>query len=231
MSFMRQYFNSGRPQAILFDLDGTLVDSAPDIAVAMDNVLRSMDMPAAGETRVRDWVGNGAEKLVQRSLAFANQQHENEVDASLVDSALELFLLEYRLTNGLYSVLYPGVVDALIAWRDLEIPMAIVTNKPIEFVPSLLSGLNADHYFTALVGGACTPEKKPSPQPLLYACELLDVVPEQCLMVGDSRNDVQAAQAASMPVVAVNYGYNHGESIALSKPGAVVSSISSLLSI
>ncbi len=225
MSFINRYFDAGAPQAILFDLDGTLVDSAPDLAVAMDNVLRQLSLPTAGEDRVRGWVGNGAKKLVQRSLAFAYGQDENQIGDQRVDSALELFLEEYRQTNGLSSHLYPGVVDALKVWRDYKIPMAVVTNKLIEFVPSLLSGLDIDHYFVALVGGTCTPEKKPSALPLLYACETLNVEPERCLMIGDSRNDVQAARAAKMPVAAVDYGYNHGEPITCSHPDIAVGSI------
>lgn len=225
MSFINRYFDSGFPQAVLFDLDGTLVDSAPDLAVAMDNVLIGLALPAAGEDRVRGWVGNGAKKLVQRSLAFAAGQDENEVDDQRVDSTLELFLEEYRQTNGLYSRVYPGVVEALKVWRSHQVPMAVVTNKLIEFVPSLLSGLDIDHYFVALVGGACTPEKKPSALPLLYACEALNVEPGKCLMIGDSRNDVQAARAAKMPVAAVNYGYNHGEPITLSHPDIAIGSI------
>lgn len=225
MSAISRYFDAGMPQAVLFDLDGTLVDSAPDLAVAMDNVLRALSLPLAGEDRVRGWVGNGAKKLVQRSLAFALRQDENEIDDQQIDSTLDLFLEEYRQTNGLYSHLYPGVVDALKVWRSHQVPMAVVTNKLIEFVPSLLSGLDIDHYFVALVGGACTPEKKPSAKPLLHACKTLHVAPEKCLMIGDSRNDVEAARAARMPVAAVSYGYNHGEPIALSHPDIEIGSI------
>ncbi|MEH6912002.1 MAG: phosphoglycolate phosphatase [Oceanicoccus sp.] len=225
MSAISRYFDAGMPQAVLFDLDGTLVDSAPDLAVAMDNVLRRLSLPLAGEDRVRGWVGNGAKKLVQRSLAFAFGQSENEIGDQQIDSTLDLFLEEYRQTNGRYSHVYPGVIDALKVWRSHQVPMAVVTNKLIEFVPSLLSELDIDHYFVALVGGACTPEKKPSARPLLYACETLHVAPEKCLMVGDSCNDVQAARAARMPVAAVNYGYNHGEPIALSHPDIEIGSI------
>ena len=107
--------------------------------------------------------------------------------------------------------------------------MAVVTNKLVEFVPTLLSGLDIDHYFVALVGGACTSQKKPSALPLLHACEVLNVPPETCLMIGDSCNDVQAARAAKMPVAAVNYGYNHGEPIAGSHPDIVVGSIFDLV--
>jgi|TARA_B110000908_G_scaffold22895_1_gene25965 phosphoglycolate phosphatase len=225
MDFIKRHFGADFPRAVLFDLDGTLVDSAPDLAVAMDTVLTRLALPVVGEERVRGWVGNGAKKLVHRALAFAVGQVEHQISDHRVDSTLALFLEEYRQTNGCYSHLYPGVVDALKVWRSHRVPMAVVTNKLVEFVPTLLSGLDIDHYFVALVGGACTSQKKPSAMPLLHACEVLNVPPETCLMIGDSCNDVQAARAAKMPVAAVSYGYNHGESIAGSHPDIVVGSI------
>jgi phosphoglycolate phosphatase len=105
------------------------------------------------------------------------------------------------------------------------IPMAIVTNKPIQFVPGLLSSLGIGRYFKVLVGGECTDKRKPSPQPLIHACGLLELKPALCLMVGDSQHDINAAKAAGMPVVAVDYGYNHGEAIELSKPDWVVDNL------
>jgi len=107
--------------------------------------------------------------------------------------------------------------------------MAVVTNKLVEFVPTLLSGLDIDHYFVELVGGACTSQKKPSALPLLHACEVLNVPPETCLMIGDSCNNVKDARAAKIPVAQVNYGYNHGEPIAGSHPDSGVGSIFDLV--
>ena len=264
-----------KPRALLFDLDGTLVDSVPDLAVAVDNTLEELGFDRAGEHRVREWVGNGAVKLIQRALAFAmsvkdhgapvpESQHAKTansanlnpksfgakaLNSSVLDSsavhlktlnpktlnpkvinqAHQLFLRHYQRGNGQFSRLYPGVRTALTYWQQQSMPMAIVTNKPIQFVPHLLAHLNIEQYFSVLVGGECTAQKKPSPMPLYYACQQLSVDPGLCLMIGDSRNDVQAARSAAMPVVAVSYGYNHGEPIELAQPDRVIDQLDELM--
>lgn len=222
-------FSNDCPQALLFDLDGTLVDSVPDLAVAVDATLVAIQLPPAGELRVRQWVGNGAVKLIARALADANNVTEQAVCQQQLDQAHQLFLGHYAECNGRYSRLYAGVKPMLAAWQRRHIPLAIVTNKPIQFVPQLLAQLSIADYFSLLVGGECVAEKKPSPLPLLFAAEQLRVNPQQCLMVGDSRNDVLAAQAALMPVVALRDGYNHGEPIALVSPDLIVDSCNELL--
>ncbi len=232
------------PQAILFDLDGTLVDSVPDLAVAIDHMLTYLALPCAGEARVRCWVGNGAVKLVQRSLVYAIAVEEGGLPADVMAEELsdaerltpaylkkahQVFLNHYQRCNGEVSRLYPGVEGALAYWYKQQTPMAVVTNKPIQFVPHLLEHVNIQHYFSVLVGGECTEQRKPSAMPLHYACELLSVDPRRCLMIGDSRNDVQAARSAGMPVVAVSYGYNHGEPIELTEPDQVVDQLVELI--
>jgi phosphoglycolate phosphatase len=216
------------PQALLFDLDGTLVDSVPDLAVAVDGCLKELGLAAAGEPRVRQWVGNGARLLMQRALAHALELSEEQLKTGQIDRALRLFLQHYQHSNGSASKVYPTVIESLSHWQQQQRPMAVVTNKPLQFVPELLAKMSLDGFFQVLVGGDCTTNKKPSPQPLHYACQLLKQEPRHCLMVGDSRNDVLAAQAAEMPVVAVNYGYNHGEAIELSQPDCVVSSFAEI---
>lgn len=204
---------------MLFDLDGTLVDSVPDLACAVDATFTDLGFSAPDEDHVRRWVGNGALKLIERALAFSLAV--DKVDPQLLKQAHQQFLFHYSLSNGKASRLYNGVSEALEKLQQQNMPMAIVTNKPVEFVPGLLSGLEINHYFSVLVGGECTHERKPSPQPLFYACRLLGVEPSLCLMVGDSSHDVNAARAAGMAVVAVDYGYNHGEAIELSEPDFV----------
>lgn len=210
----------------MFDLDGTLVDSVPDIAAAADATLIDLGFAAAGELRVRDWVGNGARTLVARALAFAQAIEEYAVDAEQLTATHQLFLRHYQQANGDASCLYPHVEEALLAVQQKNIPMAIVTNKSIQFVPALLEKLSIDRYFDVLVGGECTDQKKPSPKPLVYACKLLNVEPDQCLMVGDSRHDIQAAKAIAMPVLAVRYGYNHGQAVDVSEPDWAVDDLS-----
>ncbi|WP_206045429.1 phosphoglycolate phosphatase [Oceanicoccus sagamiensis] len=221
--------NSLQPQAVLFDLDGTLVDSVPDLACAVDTAFTGLGFAAPGEDRVRGWVGNGALTLIERALA--DLLATDTVDPQLLQQAHQQFLFHYAVVNGKASRLYPGVADTLEHLQQQNIPMAVVTNKPIEFVPGLLSGLGIGQYFNVLVGGECTHEKKPSPQPLFYACRLLQVEPSMCLMVGDSKHDIKAAKAAGMSVVAVDYGYNHGEAIALSEPDLIVDCFSAVLSL
>jgi phosphoglycolate phosphatase len=216
------------PRALLFDLDGTLVDSVPDLTVAVDGCLIELGLAAAGEPLVRHWVGNGARRLMQRALAHGLEIGEQQLEAAQLDRALQLFLQHYQQSNGSASRVYPTVIESLRHWQQQQRPMAVVTNKPLQFVPELLAKLSLDSFFQVLVGGDCTAHKKPSPQPLHYACQLLQQDPRHCLMVGDSRNDVLAAQAAEMPVVAVNYGYNHGEAIGLSQPDWVVSSFAEI---
>lgn len=217
------------PQALLFDLDGTLVDSVPDLAVAVEATLQALGFAPAGEHRVRQWVGNGARRLMQCALAHSLDIAEGQLPAASLDQAHRLFLQHYRHSNGAASTVYPGVIDSLRRWQQQQRPMAIVTNKPLPFVPQLLAGLGLDGFFSVLVGGECTATKKPSPEPLLYACAQLQVDPGRCLMVGDSRNDVLAARAAQMPVVAVSYGYNHGEPIAAAKPDWLVDSLAAIV--
>jgi phosphoglycolate phosphatase len=215
------------PQALLFDLDGTLVDSVPDLAAAVDAMLDDQGLPAAGEERVRQWVGNGAVKLVQRALAYGRVCSESELENW--QAAHRQFLIHYRGCASHYSRLYDGVEQALLHWHKNHISMAVVTNKPLNFVPDILQHFGIAHCFQFLVGGECLPERKPSAQPLLHACRQLNVEPTRALMVGDSSNDIVAARAAAMPVVAVSYGYNHGQPIEASGPDWVVDSLLELL--
>ncbi len=219
--------NNIQPQAVLFDLDGTLVDSVPDLSHALDAAFTELGFSAPGEDRVRGWVGNGALKLVERALAFSLT--DKKIEPQRLNQVHQKFLFHYSLSNGKASRLYEGVSEALEILQRQKIPMAIVTNKPIEFVPGLLSGLGISGYFKVLVGGECTHKRKPSPQPLFYACRLLGVEPSQCLMVGDSKQDVSAARAAGMAVAAVSYGYNHGEAIELSEPDFVLAELQSFM--
>ncbi len=218
-----------QPQAILFDLDGTLVDSVPDLTTAIDAMLSELGLAAAGECRVRNWVGNGALKLVERALAFSLTVDASVLDQQQFKQAHQLFLDFYSSSNGNNSRLYPGVSETLASLSNHNMPLAVVTNKPVQFVPALLLRLNIERYFKVLVGGECTAKRKPSSEPLIYACRLLAAKPSACLMVGDSIHDIQAAKAAGMPILAVDYGYNHGEDIRLSKPDGVMDNFSQLL--
>lgn len=224
-----QLFPNRHPAAILFDLDGTLVDSAPDIALAIDETMQDAGFPAPGETRTRDWIGNGSRVLVRRALAWASGQAMDQLDTSLEERVFEGFLAHYAHSNGVASRLYDGALNALQYWRQRAVPMAVVTNKPLQFVPPLLSVLGIENHFSILLGGECVVEKKPSPMPLLHACERLGVAAAHCVMVGDSGNDVLAARAAAMPVIGVRGGYNHGGVIEDNHPDLVIDSLEELI--
>jgi phosphoglycolate phosphatase len=219
----------GRPQALLFDLDGTLVDSVPDIAVAIDRMLESLQLPAAGEARVRNWVGNGAQKLVQRALAYGYDESENAVSWSQLNEALQRYSDFYREKLAVHTRCYDGVVDALQQLHANQIPLAVVTNKPEAFAVELLRELGLLTLFTCVIGGDSVSERKPMAAPLLEAARRMNVDAARCWMVGDSKTDIHAARNAGMPVVAVPYGYNHGEDVRVFAPDVVVESLVDLV--
>jgi len=214
------------PQAILFDLDGTLVDSAPDIAYSVDHMLAELGRPPVGEGAVRYWVGNGAERLVKRALTG---EMEAEPDAVLFERAYPLFLEIYAAHVMIDSRLFPGVEQGLKQLHQLGYPLACITNKPARFTAPLLEGLGIASLLDLQVSGDTLPAKKPDPLPLRYAAEFFKVPAERTLMVGDSRNDVQAARAAGMQVVCVPYGYNHGDDIRETEPDAVIDDLTQLV--
>ncbi|GGY34802.1 phosphoglycolate phosphatase 1 [Bacterioplanes sanyensis] len=203
------------PQAVLFDLDGTLIDSVPDLTQAIDAMLQHLGNAAAGEEKVSHWVGNGADALVRRALCDGDENAAMALTPEQVEGPRALFDQAYLQTLQHASGVYPGVEDCLQA---LPVPMALVTNKPRCFTEPLLESLGWSSRFAVVVCGDDLAEKKPHPAQLWAACECLGVAPEQALMVGDSRNDIQAAKAAGMACAAVSYGYNHGEDIAISEP-------------
>lgn len=213
------------PELVLIDLDGTLVDSVPDLADSVDRMLADLGRPAAGEARVRDWVGNGVERLVKRALVDAL---EGEPEPALFERGYPLFMGYYAENTAGRSRLYPGVREGLEYLRSAVDHVACVTNKAERFTRPLLQALGVADSFELVVSGDTLPKKKPDPVPLLYAAEFFKVQPEHALMVGDSVNDVSAARAAGYAVVCVPYGYNHGRDIRESEPDAVIETLAEL---
>ncbi len=201
-------------QAILFDLDGTLVDSVPDLAAAMDAALQHCGFPTAGEERVRSWVGNGAAKLVARALDWALVASAKEAQPAQQQLLLEAFYLAYGEDSSSRSRLFDGVLEALQYWQAAGIKMACVTNKPERFTHPILAEFGLQALLPVVVGGDTLAQRKPDPAPLRLACERLGVAVENTVMVGDSCNDIDAAHALGMPAACVSYGYNHGAPIA-----------------
>lgn len=230
-------------RGVAFDLDGTLVDSAPGLTAAVDNALYSLELPMAGEERVVTWIGNGADVLMQRALAWARQersalraaQGKPSVDHDDIPQSEQQAILR-KLFDRYYaevaeegSFLFPAVADTLGALHAKGLPLALVTNKPTPFVAPILGALNIAKYFTVVIGGDDVKNKKPHPDPLLLVAEKLGLSPAELLFVGDSRNDIQAAKAAGCCSIGLTYGYNYGEPISLSEPDYIFDQFNELL--
>ncbi len=211
--------------AVVLDLDGTLVDSVPDLALAVDAMMADLGMPARGQQRVRDWVGNGVSRLVKRALTLSM---EEEPSTDLMARALPLFEHHYAANLCVRSQLYPGVREGLEQLRAEGYRLACATNKATAFAVPLLEQLQLAEFFLVTLGGDATQRRKPAPDALLLVAKRLQVAPARMLMVGDSVNDVGAARQAGCPVVCVPYGYNHGQDIADASPDAVVPSIAAI---
>ncbi len=216
------------PELVLIDLDGTLIDTVPDLAYAIDGMMSQLDRPQRGEEKVRRWVGNGIERLVKRALLDAD---EGEPEPELFQSGLNLFQVLYASINGCHSKLYPGVLEGLSWLKSQNTVLACITNKAEQFTLPLLTDLKLRDYFELVISGDSLPKKKPDPLPLLYAAEHFKVEPHKALMLGDSINDVQAARAAGFKVICVSYGYNHGQDIRTAKPDVVIDSLAQLASV
>jgi phosphoglycolate phosphatase len=226
---MRRLFGGNDPALVLFDLDGTLVDSVPDLAQAIDRMLAALEREPAGVTRVRDWVGNGAPTLVRRALHGELDISDASLPVGCFEQAYELFLQFYGESTAALSVLYPGVIECLDGLRARAIPLGIATNKPMRFTTEMLQGLGLAGYFDVVLGGDSLPTCKPDPAMLLSAIEQCGATPATTLMVGDSSNDIRAARAAGCKVVGVPYGYNHGAPIEASAPDLIVARLDALL--
>jgi len=214
-----------KPQMILIDVDGTLVDSVPDLAYCVDEMMERLGRPAHGEARVRNWVGNGVERLVRRALVG---QLDGEPSDREFDQAYPIFLDLYAENTSKRSVLYPGVREGLDYLKAAGYKLGCVTNKVAQFTLPLLRDLGIHDEFGVVVCGDTLPVKKPDPRPLLHAAEQLGVTPARSLMLGDSMSDVKAARAAGFQIVCMSYGYNHGADIRDSQPDAVIDSMTEL---
>ena len=230
-------------RGVAFDLDGTLVDSAPGLTAAVDNALYALELPMAGEERVVTWIGNGADVLIQRALTWARQeraalrasQGKPSVDHDDIPQAEQQTILR-KLFDRYYgevaeegSFLFPAVADTLGALHAKGLPLALVTNKPTPFVAPILASLDIAKYFTVVIGGDDVKNKKPHPEPLLMVAEKLGLAPTELLFVGDSRNDIQAAKAAGCSSIGLTYGYNYGEPISQSEPDYIFDQFNELL--
>ncbi|MBM3356307.1 MAG: phosphoglycolate phosphatase [Betaproteobacteria bacterium] len=211
-----------RVKAVMVDLDGTLADTIPDLAVATNRMLERVGRPRLEESTVRTFVGKGIGKLVERALAGSL---EGAPPNGLLERALPLFEECYAGVNGRYTTVYPGVMEGLQQLRAAGLPLACVTNKAQRFTAPLLEHLGLASYFGQVIAGDTLPQRKPDPAPLLYACRKFEIAPHEMLMIGDSLNDAEAARAAGCPVFCVSYGYNEGRDVRTLDVDAIVSTL------
>jgi phosphoglycolate phosphatase len=211
-----------KPEMILIDVDGTLVDSVPDLAFCVDEMMQQLGMPEHGEAKVREWVGNGVERLCRRALIG---QLDGEPDDALFERAYPIFLELYSENTSKRSCLYPGVKEGLDYLQAQGYKLGCVTNKAAQFTHPLLKDLGIFDRFDIVISGDTLAQKKPDPMPLLHGAAHFGVKPENALMLGDSVSDVKAARAAGFQIICMSYGYNHGVDIRLSNPDAVIDSM------
>lgn len=197
---------------LIFDLDGTLLDSVPDLADALIDALRKHNLPTPSADQVRHWVGNGAWTLCQRAVPKNTSQ-------ALLTKVYEDFLQFYEKNCCHKSVLYEGVKQGLDALQTHGFVLTLCTNKPKRFLPAILSKFKMG--FEQVVAGDSLSQKKPHPLPLLHICQTQGIAPELALMIGDSKNDIQAAKNANIASAALGYGYNHSEPIAWAEPDVI----------
>lgn len=214
-----------RPAMILIDLDGTLIDSVPDLAFCVDAMMNELGLPVRGEAAVRNWVGNGVERLVQRALC---NDLDGQPEAAQFERALPVFMRLYQENTSQRSCLYPGVREGLDLLQAQAYRLGCVTNKAERFTLPLLRDKGILDRFELVVSGDTLEKKKPDPMPLLYAAERFGVAPADSLMVGDSRSDVKAARAAGFRIVCMTYGYNHGADIREEHPDVVLDRLDQL---
>ncbi len=206
-------------KAVLFDLDGTLVDSAPDLTVSVEYALTAVGMPAPGLAEVRTYIGEGARRLLHRSLT---RNPDGVADDALFREVSELFFDHYAANLCVRSRLYPGVVPTLQLLRERGCRFACVTNKPARFTAPLLEALGLSGFFAVSVSGDSLPRKKPDPAPLQFAATALGMATADCTMVGDTVTDIAAARNAGMPVIAVDYGYGNPDELSGAAPDRLV---------
>lgn len=204
-------------QAVMIDLDGTMVDTIGDFEVALNRALADLQVPTANRTLIERSIGKGSEHLIRtvlkHQLALPEMASNVREVEQLFTPVWERYEHHYLSINGEFSNVFPGVIEGLEHIKAMGLPMACLTNKPVSFTLPLIRGKGLAPYFSKVFGGDSFERKKPDPLPLLKTCEALQSLPAQTLMVGDSSNDAQAADAAGCPVVLMTYGYNHGEPI------------------
>jgi phosphoglycolate phosphatase len=209
--------------AVMIDLDGTLLDTVPDLAAAAERMLAALGLPVCTLEEIRSYIGKGIPNLVQRCLQASAGAARAE---ALRAEALALYEDFYFEESGRRSAVYPGVLDGLARFRSMRLRLACVTNKAARFTLPLLEQKGLAPYFELVVSGDTLARKKPDPMQLAHVCAAFALAPEKVLLIGDSANDALAARAAGCPVLCVSYGYNEGGDVHDLDCDAIVGSLS-----
>lgn len=218
-----------RFKLIGFDLDGTLVNSLPDLALSLNSAFAEAGLPQAPEELVLTWIGNGADVLFAKGLEWTGRAHEfSEEQLAHIKRRFGQFYGE-NVCNK--SVLYPNVKETLESLHAKGYLLAVVTNKPTKHVQPVLHAFGIDHLFVEALGGQSLPAIKPHPAPLYYLCGKFGLHPHEILFVGDSKNDILAAQAAGCQSVGLTYGYNYNIPITESNPDYVFDDFAEILTV
>ena len=205
-------------ELIIFDMDGTLIDSVPSLSFAINYMLKELNKKCYDESIIRDWVGNGADTLVKRALVGKREFESESIDKEYFKKAKEIFLNFYGKNLNAKTTLYPNVIEVLEYLKKSGYRLALATNKPIEFVGEMLRHFGLIDFFEIYLGGGSVEYKKPHPQILLKICNDLNISTSKSVMVGDSKSDILAAKSVNMEVVALTYGYNQGINLKDLKP-------------
>lgn len=206
-------FDLSNKQLLIFDLDGTLIDSVPDLANSVNFSLKNNNLPIHTTDSIRSFVGNGSYKLCERACPI-------DSDKALVDKIHDDFLSHYHANTCVATTAYQGVNDGLKRLAK-HYTLAIATNKPMRFLPAILGKFGWADLFKMVLGGDSLDKKKPDPAPLLHICQTLGIESGQAIMIGDSKNDILAGQNAGLTTLALSYGYNYDEPIKNSNPDRV----------
>ncbi|MBB1271425.1 MULTISPECIES: phosphoglycolate phosphatase [Psychromonas] len=213
---------------ICFDLDGTLVNSVPDLRLALNAMLDDLVLPHVNDLLVKTWVGDGIPKMVERSLLHVLGKASSEAELTHAVSIFEGYYQQFLNTE---SGLYPAVRSTLFSLQDKGYKIALITNKAEQFLPKLLAYFGINRCFDLLLGGDTLSKNKPDPMQVNHACEYFNVALSQAVMVGDSRNDILAGQNAKIKTIALTYGYNYGEPIADINPDYIINHFDELLTL
>ncbi|MDG6337751.1 phosphoglycolate phosphatase [Glaesserella parasuis] len=212
-----------------FDLDGTLVNSLPDLALSLNSAFAEVGLPQASEELVLTWIGNGADVLFAKGMEWTGKADEfSQEELAQIKRRFGYFYGE-NVCN--ISKLYPNVKETLETLKAQGYILAVVTNKPTKHVLPVLQAFKIDHLFSEALGGQSLPQIKPHPAPLYYLCGKFGLYPHEILFIGDSKNDILAAKAAGCKSVGLTYGYNYNIPISESEPDYVCEDFAEILKV